>query len=99
MSATATQRIYVGSGRVLETYHCNEGERVLVGERIDGRPCLIDKPADENVDGKVYLIAADLPNKAELDGIVSDYLAEADELGRCPAATSALARRMEAESE
>jgi hypothetical protein len=34
--------------------------------------------------GKVYLIERHVPNRAELDGLVADYLALANELGRPP---------------
>lgn len=81
MSATATNTA-TGQPQILATYECDEGTRQRVGQRLNGRVALSDVPAGD--DGKVYLVERHLPCKAELDGLVADYLALATELGRAP---------------
>lgn len=71
-----------GTSRILARYDCDEGPRQLVGQRINGTVALSDVPARE--DGKVYLIERHLPSQTELDGLIADYLALANELGRPP---------------
>jgi hypothetical protein len=81
MSAPAA-RPATGQPRILATYESDDGTRQLVGQRIDGRVALSDVPAGNA--GKVYLVERHLPSKAELEGIVADYLALAAQLGRPP---------------
>jgi hypothetical protein len=71
-----------GSPRILARYQCDEGARHLVGQRINGTVALSDVPAGKH--GRVYLIERHLPSKAELDGLIADYLALANELNRPP---------------
>jgi hypothetical protein len=71
-----------GEPTVLASYDCDEGTRQLVGQRIDGRVALSDVPASDQ--GRVYLIERHLPSRAELDGLVADYLALAAQLDRPP---------------
>ena len=81
MNATAAKPA-TGRSEILATYHCDEGARQLVGQRIDGRVALSDIPAGDH--GKVYLVERHLPCQAELDGLVADYLALAVQLRRPP---------------
>jgi hypothetical protein len=71
-----------GEQKVLATYECDEGTRQLVGQRIDGQVALSDIPAGDH--GEVYLIERHVPCKAELEGLVADYLVLTDRLGRPP---------------
>ena len=79
---TATAPPASGKPTVVASYDCDEGTRQLVGQRIDGRVALSDVPPGDV--GKVYLVERHLPSKAELDGLVADYLALAAQLGRAP---------------
>jgi hypothetical protein len=79
---TTTTRTAPGQPRVLVSYHCFEGTRQLVGQRINGSVALSDIPCGDR--GKVYLVERHLPSRAELDGLVADYLALACELNRPP---------------
>jgi hypothetical protein len=81
MSLTAA-RPATGQAKILATYESDDGTRQLVGQRINGRVALSDVPAGDA--GKVYLVERHLPSKAELDGLVADYLALAARLGRPP---------------
>jgi hypothetical protein len=63
------------------------GERILFGQRIDGRVRVTDRPAgpvDEQ--HRAHLIENDLESKAELDALVADYLTRARQLQVVPAA-------------
>ena len=71
-----------GEPTVLARYQSNQGTRQLVGQRINGRVAVSDIPAGGN--GKVYLVERHLPSMAELDGLVADYIALANQLGRAP---------------
>ena len=77
-----TTRRATGEPTVLARYQSNHGTRQLVGQRINGRVAVSDIPAGGH--GKVYLIERHLPSMAELDGLVADYLALANQLGRAP---------------
>jgi hypothetical protein len=80
---TATTRMPArGRPKILATYHCDEGIRRLVGQRIEGRVALSDIPASDH--GKVYLVERHVPSQRELDGLVTDYLHLATRLGRPP---------------
>ena len=63
------------------------GERILFGQRVDGRVRVTDRPAgpvDEQ--HRAHLVENDLKSKAELDALVADYLARAQQLQVVPAA-------------
>jgi hypothetical protein len=63
------------------------GERVLYGQLVDGRVRVTDRPAgpvDEQ--HRAHLVENDLESKAELDALVADYLALAQQLQVVPAA-------------
>jgi hypothetical protein len=80
MSPTARQA--TGEPTVLARYQSNQGTRQLVGQRINGSVAVSDIPAGGH--GKVYLVERHLPSMAELDGLVADYLALANQLERAP---------------
>jgi hypothetical protein len=77
-----TARQATGQPTVLASYQSNQCTRQLVGERINGRVAVSDIPAGDH--GKVYLVERHVPSMAELDGLVADYIALADQLGRAP---------------
>jgi hypothetical protein len=69
MSATGTRT-------ELARYRVSTGERIVYGQRILGVVRVTDAPAKGK--GRRYLVDRELPSKAELDGLVSDYLDQAD---------------------
>jgi len=80
----------VGERTELGRYRTSAGERVLYGQRVNGRVRLTDRPATPG--GRSYLIESGL----ELDGfealktLVAHYIEQARELDRVPMATSAI---------
>jgi hypothetical protein len=81
MTATASKPA-PGHPQILGTYQCDEGPRQLVAQRVNGKVALSDVPAGDH--GKVYLIERHLACKAELEGLVADYLALSAQLDRPP---------------
>ena len=81
MSTTATATT-TGKAQVLATYDCDEGQRQLLGQRVNGTVHISDIPTAEQ--GRVYLVEHNLTNMAELQAIVADYAAKAGELGYAP---------------
>ena len=71
MSATATTEKRTGQQKVLATYQCHEGERQLVGQRVNGTVHISDIPTGEQ--GRVYLVEQNLITMGELQAIVDDY--------------------------
>ena len=59
------------------------GERILVGQRIDGVVAVADVPAGDH--GRVYLVERHVESNAALDGLVAAYLADCQRRGQ-PAA-------------
>jgi len=66
---------------LLATYECDEGERQLVGQRVDGVPRITDRPVGQ---GRSYLVEEGITTMAELQAILDDYLAKAKRLGYAP---------------
>ena len=66
----------------LARYSCDVGERLLVGQRVDGLVQLRDEPADR--EGRSYLVESRLESMAELEAIVADYVRTAQRLGFVP---------------
>ncbi len=58
------------------------GERVLVGQRVDGVVQISDAPADGR--GRSYLVEPEVGSMAELRPLVADYTAKAQKLGWVP---------------
>ena len=67
---------------VLATYECDEGERQLVGQRVDGVPRITDRPDGEG--GRCYLVEDNISSMPELQAILDDYLAKAKQIGYAP---------------
>jgi hypothetical protein len=55
--------------------------RVIVAQRSGSGVQLTDVSVDG---GTSYVIEPPVPTRAEMDGIVADYLATAERIGRCP---------------
>jgi hypothetical protein len=77
----------VGQRVELGRYTVPAGERVLYGQRVDGKVRVTDRPSGKvTAENRAHLIDNDLGSKAELDALVADYLAEAQRLQTIPAA-------------
>lgn len=72
----------------LGRYVTRSGEaRALYGIRVDGKPRIIDAAADGP--GRIYTVEQDLHEQGgygEVQGLVAEYLAQAEQLGRIPMA-------------
>ena len=72
----------------LGRYETKAGEkRALYGIRVDGKPRIIDAAAEGR--GRIYTVEEDLCEKGgagEVNGLVANYIAEAQQLGRIPMA-------------
>lgn len=85
----------VGERAKLGRYRISAGERVLYGQRINGRVRVTDRPAMPG--GRSYLIESGV----ELDGfdalraLIDDYIEQARALDRVPMASSALRQQSE----
>lgn len=76
----ATSRTAHPGARVeLARYEVPSGQRILVGQRIDGRVAVIDRPA--GTAGRVYLVERAVQSLAELEGIVSEYCERSESAG------------------
>jgi hypothetical protein len=86
--AAAAQRRVEGEPLELGRYETSAGEkRALYGIRIDGEPRIIDAAAEGR--GRIYTVEEDLCEKGgagEVNGLVANYIAEAEQLGRIPMA-------------
>jgi hypothetical protein len=69
----------------LARYRLPTGERVLVGQRVNGAVAVADVPVGE--EGRVYLVERHVESKADLDGLVAAYVADSRRRGE-PAAFS-----------
>jgi hypothetical protein len=88
MNATAT-RSATGHPVELGRYTLpEEGERVLVGRRIDGVVHVFDCPLGRR--GRRYFVEAGFASKAELAVLVADYRRRAERLGTCPMSSQAI---------
>ena len=74
----------------LARYTISAGERVVWAQRIDGVVRLSDVAADGR--GRRYLIERGIACMAELQAIVTDYVAQADEWDGIPALPPGLSR-------
>jgi hypothetical protein len=80
----------VGERTELGRYRVSAGERILYGQRVNGRVRLTDRPATPG--GRSYLIESGV----EVDGfdalkaLVAHYIEQARDLDRVPMATSAI---------
>lgn len=71
-----------GRPQRLATYTADVGERMLVGQRVDGVVRVSDVPADG--EGRSYLVEAEVGSMAELEALVADYTQKAQKLGWVP---------------
>ncbi|HTR74564.1 MAG TPA: hypothetical protein VMH33_04815 [Solirubrobacterales bacterium] len=78
-AATTTET--TGPRVELGRYRTDEGERVLVGRRIDGEVFVYDHPVGP---GRPYFVERGFSSKAELAVLIADYRRRAVELGACP---------------
>jgi hypothetical protein len=79
----------------LGRYETSTGEkRALYGIRIEGKPRIIDAAADGP--GRIYTVEEELCEKGgygEVKGLVANYIADAEHLGRIPMAKSVRSKR------
>jgi hypothetical protein len=66
----------------LARYELIDGTRVIYGQRVDGIVRVTDRPLNRG--GRSYLIDRGLHSHQELQALVSDYAAQAKQLGRPP---------------
>ena len=78
----STPNSTAGAAKVLATYRCDEGERQLVAQRINGTVALTDIPTGDH--GRVHLVEREHHSLAELEAIVADYLEMTRRVERCP---------------
>lgn len=82
--ARARRRPVVGRRTELGSYTAGGQRRLIVGQRVDGVVRVSDVP--DGTKGRAYLIERELETNTELQGLVADYLARAQELGVVPMA-------------
>lgn len=68
-----------GRPQRLGTNIADVGERILVGQRVDGVVRISDVPADG--EGRSYLVEPQVDSMAETDALVADYKTKAKKLG------------------
>jgi hypothetical protein len=73
----------------LGRYETENGERVLVGRRIEGEVFVYDHPVGP---GRPYFVERGFDSKAELAILVADYRRRAEALGVCPMSREAIGR-------
>ena len=79
---TDTAEQTTGRPQRLASYTADVGERILVGQRVEGAVRVSDVPADGR--GRSYLVEPELDSMAELEALVADYQAKAEKLGYVP---------------
>ncbi len=81
------------TGRSVELgrYRTEDGERVLVGRRIEGEVFVYDYPRGP---GRPYFVERGFECKAELAVLVADYRRQAAKLGACPMSREAITRAL-----
>lgn len=81
-----------GQAVELGRYRTEQGERVLVGRRIEGEVFVYDYPRGP---GRPYFVERGFESKAELAVLIADYRRQAKRLGACPMSPEAIARSRE----
>ncbi len=66
----------------LARYRADTGERLLIGQRINGIVHVFDEPAAG--DHPAFTVETHLDTNSELQALVTDYLAKAKRLGYSP---------------
>ena len=79
---TDTAEQTTGRPQRLASYTADVGERILVGQRLEGAVRVSDVPADGR--GRSYLVEPEIGSMAELEALVADYKAKAQKLGYVP---------------
>jgi hypothetical protein len=79
---TANVEPQTGRRTRLAHYHCDVGDRVLIGQRVDGIVRITDCPDGES--GRSYLVEEGLETHSELQALINDYLAKTRTLGYVP---------------
>ncbi len=93
-AAARRQAPKVGQRTELARYRIPAGERVLYGQRVDGIVRVTDRPQAPG--GRAYLVERGLETKPELDGLVTDYLAQAEKLAAVPMSIAPLETYLDA---
>lgn len=88
MPPTATPEKQTGRPCELGRYTTDEGERLLVGQRVEGIVQITDRPLAHG--GRSYLVEAGIGSMEELAALVADYKAQAAQLRDCPMRASVL---------
>lgn len=88
MSTTITDPA-TGPTVELGRYTLEEGERVLVGRRIEGEVYVYDRPVAA---GRPYFVERGFSSMRELAALTADYRRRAAELGACPMSAEAIRR-------
>jgi hypothetical protein len=84
----------VGERVELARYQLDCGERILVGQRVNGAVAVADVPAGDH--GRVYLVERRVESKADLDGRIGAYVADSRRRGEPAALYPSPARRRSA---
>jgi hypothetical protein len=66
----------------LARYRITAGERIIYGQRVHGVVRVTDAPAEGG--GHRYIVESGLTSDAEVDALVSDYVAEAERCDQIP---------------
>ncbi len=87
---TVGQRVQLGR------YSIGTGDRLIIGQRVDGVVRVSDCPAEGQ--GRAYLIERELEHdgNSALQALVADYLDQVHRLDEIPMATSLLHRYLDA---
>lgn len=88
MPSTEAQDQVRGKPSELGRYEVDEGERILVGQRVDGVVQITDRPLGRA--GRAYLVERGVSSMRELAALIGDYKAEAKRRGECPMRASAM---------
>ena len=86
MSTALERRMAAGATNdpvELARYRISSGERIVRGQRILGVVRVSDVPAQGN--GRRYLVERELTSMDELQALVDDYLAQAEQWDAVPA--------------
>jgi hypothetical protein len=75
----------------LARYQLDSGERILVGQRVNGAVAVVDVPAGDH--GRVYLVERRVESKADLDGLIAAYVTDSRSRGEPAALYPSPARR------
>lgn len=95
-TTAAATRPTVGERYELGRYNTPaDGQRILYGQRIDGKVRVVDVPADGH--GRAYVVERELEQDghAALQALVTDYLRQAAKLVAIPLAVSPVDRYLE----